>query len=181
MIKLIVTAIFLLMVPAWMSAEDAERPPRGLGYGFVGAGTRGMTPTVGFGGELYVAKGLGVCAEIGATALTFQGSDKTTGLGSADVSYHFLPKKIRGNAAPFVAGGYTLFFGHNTGNYTGSGKPLTTQGFNVGGGVNVFATKHIGVRFDVRYYGHGGRILRYPYPDLDQFSFVAFRVGMTFR
>lgn len=182
--KLIRIAAFVILAPAWVPAQDADPPPRGQGYGFVGAGTRGMTPTVGFGGELYVAKGFGVGAEIGGTALTFPDyGNRTTGVGSADLSYHLFPKKILGNAAPFVAGGYTVFFGHNT--HTGTGlwghKPLATSGFNVGGGVDVFATKHVGLRFDVRYYGHGGRILNYIFPNLDQLSFVAFRIGVTFR
>jgi len=142
-----------------------------------------MTPAAGFGGEVYVFKGLGIGAEVGVAGLDIRGNrNKMTGVGSADLSYHFFPKKIRGNAAPFVAGGYTVFFGHNT--HTGTGlwghKPLMTQGFNVGGGIDVFASKHVGVRFDVRYHGHGGRILNYIYPDLDQFSFVAVRVALTF-
>ena len=101
------------------------------------------------------------------------------GLGSLDASYHFFPKKVRGNAAPYVSGGYTLFFGHNT--IINGGKDLTTNGFNVGGGVDYYATKHVGVRLDVRYYGHGGRILHYTFPDVDQFTFVAARVALTFR
>jgi len=163
------------------SAQDADRPPRGQGYAYFGAGTHSMRPTAGFGGEVYVVKGLGLGAEVGAAGWTTTdnwGDSNITGVGSADVSYHFFPKKIRGNAAPFVAGGYTLFFGHNV---VERGKDLTTNGFNVGGGVDVYATKHVGVRLDVRYYGHGGRILRFTYPDLDQFSFVAFRIGLTFR
>jgi opacity protein-like surface antigen len=182
--KLIANMAWLFLIPMLASAQKADHPPRWQGYGFVGAGTHGMTPTAGFGGEVYVTKGLGIGAEVGAAALTTQRvTAKTTGVGSADLSYHFFPKKIRGNGAPFVAGGYTVFFGHNT--HTGTGlwghKPLMTQGFNVGGGVDLFASKHVGVRFDVRYHGHGGNILNYTYPNLDQFSFVAFRIGVTFR
>lgn len=51
----------------------------------------------------------------------------------------------------------------------------------LGGGVDLLARKHFGLRFDVRYYDHGGRILRYIYPKIEQFSFVAFRIGLTFR
>jgi len=143
-----------------------------------------MGLTTGFGGEGYIYKGLGLGAEIGGVGVAdVNDPNKGTGVGSADVSYHLFPKKIRGHAAPFVTGGFTTFFGHNT--HTGTGffghKPLMTEGFNIGGGVDVFASKHVGVRFDVRYHGHGGRILNYIFPDLDQFSFVAFRIGATFR
>lgn len=180
--KLIVTTALLFLVPAFAWAQDTERPPRWQGYGYFGAGTHLMSPTAGFGGEVYFAKGFGVGAEIGGAGLTGN-SNKATGVASADLSYHFFPKKIPGNAAPFVTGGYTVFFGHNT--HTGTGlwghKPLATSGFNVGGGVDVFATKHVGLRFEVRYHGHGGRILNYVFPNVDQFSFTAFRVGVTFR
>ena len=177
-------ALLLLTMPAWAPAQDAERPPRGQGYGFLGAGTRGMTPTVGFGGEAYVFKGLGIGAELGVGGLDFGGDpDTMTGLASADGSYHFFPKKVRGHPVPFITGGCTMFFGHNT--HEGSGffghKPLSTNGFNVRGGVDFFASNHFGLRVDLRYYGHGGRILNYVYPDIQQFSSVAFRIGLTFR
>jgi len=182
--RLIVIIACFILIPVLASAQDAERPPRWQAYGLIGAGTRLTTPTGGFGGELYFAKGVGVGVELGGTALTFPDyGNRTTGVGSADVSYHFFPKKIQGNAAPFVEGGYTLFFGHNPDKGIGlfGHKTLLTQGFNIGGGVDGFATKHVGVRVDVRYHGHGGRILKYTFPDLDQFSFVAFRIGVTFR
>jgi len=180
--KLIGTMAWLFLIPMLGSAQKADHPPLWQGYGFVGAGTRGMTPTAGFGVEVYLFKGLGVGAEVGGTGLTGD-PNKMTGVGSADLSYHFFPKKIRGDAAPFVGGGYTVFFGHNTHTGTGWGghKPLMTQGFNVGGGVDFFASKHVGVRLDARYHGHGGRILNYVLPNVDQFSFVAFRIGVTFR
>lgn len=176
-----ITALLILVPPlAW--SQEASHPPHGQGYGIVGAGSHQMGLNAGFGAEGYIYKGLGMGLEAGGVGLT--GDDnKMTGVASADTSYHFFPKKIRGNAAPFVSGGYTAFFGHNTHTGTGFGghKPLMTQGFNIGAGVDVFASKHTGVRFDVRYYGHGGRILNYIFPDVDQFSFVAFRIGLTFR
>lgn len=185
--RLIAVLVLLVMTPAGALAQNsdspnADHPPRGMGYGFVAGGSEGMSPYAGLGGEVRVANGFGVGAEIGATSLTGD-ANKTTGLGSLDLLYHHFPKKLRGNVAPFLAGGYTAFFGHNTHEGTGFGdhKPLMTEGFNVGGGIDVFATKHIGVRLDLRYYGHGGRILNYVYPNLQQFSFVAFRVGVTFH
>lgn len=176
--KLIATVALLLIVAPSVSAQNTDHPPRGLGYAFFGAGTHRMIPTAGFGGELYGANGLGMGVEVGVAGLSF-GPDpnRMLGVGSADLSYHFFPKKIRRNGAPFVTGGYTLFFGHNA---SERAKDVTTNGFNFGGGVDVFETKHVGVRLDVRYHGHGGRILRYTYPNIGQFSFVAFRIGVTF-
>lgn len=180
--KLTVIAICLFLVPPSVSAQNTNHPPRGQAYVFVGAATHGMSATVGFGGEGYARNGLGAGIEIGAASLSVPITE--LGLGSADLSYHLFPKKIGGNAAPFVSGGYTLFFGHNAVlpvPQTTKAKNVTTSGFNVGGGVDFFATKYVGARFDVRYYGHGGTILHYTYPDIKQFSFVAAKIAVTFK
>lgn len=176
----------MLVAPVWVSAQapaqDTDHPPRGLGYVFAGGATHSMSLTAGAGGEVYSSTGLGMGLEVGASGLTTKGDSYynyyITGVGSADASYHYFSKKIRGGTSPFVAGGYTILFGHNA---VLTGKDVKTNGYNVGGGVDVFARKHAGVRFDVRYYGHGGRILKNRYPDLAEFSFVAFRIGVTFR
>jgi opacity protein-like surface antigen len=177
--KLIATVALLLMVAASVSAQNTDHQPQGLGYVFLGAGTHQMGLTAGFGGEGYVYKGLGMGVEVGTAGLgaSANGEPNWIGVGSADLSYHFFPKKIRGHAAPFVAGGYTLFFGQDTDTGTGS----IAHGFNVGGGVDIFVTKHAGARFDVRYNAHGDHILWPSFPNLAQFSFVAFRIGLTFR
>jgi hypothetical protein len=175
--------VLLFTGSAFAMAQETDHSPRGLGYVFAGGGTHGMGLTTGFGGEGYIYRGLGLGAELGAAGGFSDSLNKLIGLGSADASYHFFPKQMRRNVAPFVTGGYSNFFGHNT--HVGTGfwghKPLMTQGFNLGGGVDVFAMKHLGVRFEVRYFGHGGRILNYTFPNVDQFSFVAFRIGVTFR
>ena len=171
----------LLVLPALVLGQDTDHRPRGLGYAFIGGGTHSMGLTTGLGGEYVDKSGLGLGAEVAVAGLTTtnkEGGSNMMGVGSADVSYHFLPKNIRSHASPFVAGGYTLFFGHNA---SLVGKDVTTNGFNVGGGVDFFGAKHLGVRFDVRYHGHGGRILKFTYLNLDEFSFVAFRIGLTFR
>jgi len=185
---LIATVTLLLAAATFASAQNTAEPstghlPPGLGYVFVGDATHGMGLAGGFGGELSSSSGLGMGLEVGAVGMTRKGdayyNSYTTGVGSADALYHYFPKKAKGHiASPFVAGGYTMLFGHNS---DPMGKNVMTNGFNIGGGVDLFATKHAGVRFDVRYYGHGGRILKNAYPDLAQFSFVAFRVGLTFR
>jgi len=157
-----------LIVPALVSAHSRDHQSRAVGYVFVGAGAHNMGLTTGFGGEGYVYKGLGV----GASA---NDNSNLIGVGSADLSYHFFLKK--GKVAPVVAGGYTLFFGQDTDVGTGS----IAHGANVGGGVDIFASKHAGLRLDVRYNAHGDHILWASFPDTAQFSFVAFRIGVTFR
>jgi predicted small secreted protein len=178
--KKVITAVaLLLMVPTLVSAQNTDHQSRGLGYVFVGPATNQMGMTAGFGGEGYAYKGLGVGVELGTAGFdkSANGNPNWIGVGSADLSYHFFPKKIRGRAAPFVTGGCTFFFGQDTDTAGGN----VTHGFNVGGGVDIFAAKHAGVRFDVRYNAHGGRILWASFPNLAQLSFVAFRVGLTFR
>jgi hypothetical protein len=169
----------LLLAPHCASAQESNHQPGGLGYVFVGPATHQMNLTAGFGGEGYFYKGVGAGAEV-ATA----GFDKSTngnhnwiGMGSADVSYHLFTKRTQDKLAPFVTGGYALFFGQDTDAGTGS----VAHGFNVGGGLDLFASKHVGARFDVRYYAHGDHILWASFPNVAQLSFAAFRVGLTFK
>lgn len=186
--ELIASVILLLTAAASASAQNPNEQStiqgsQGLGYVFAGAATHGMGLAGGFGGEISGPPGLGMGLEVGAVGLTRSGdqyyNSYTTGVGSADVLYHYFPKRTKGpTVSPFIAGGYTMLFGHNS---DPGGKDVKTNGFNLGGGVDLFATKHAGVRFDVRYYGHGGRILKNAYPELAEFSFVAFRIGLTFR
>jgi hypothetical protein len=176
--KLIATAVLLLVLPTVVLTQNTDQKSQGLGYVFIGAGTRHTGLSTGFGGEYIDKSGLGVGAELATTGwdTSTNGNPNWIGLGSADLSYHFLRKKIQGYA-PFVSGGYTIFFGQDT-DTPGGNK---TNGFNLGGGVDLFASKHVGARFDVRYNAHGGRILWASFPNVAQFSFVAFRISLTFR
>jgi hypothetical protein len=185
---LIATLAFLLAAAVPVSAQSTDEQnkdhrPLCLGYAFVGDASHSMGLAAGMGGELSSSTGLGIGLEVGVTAFTRRGdqyyNSYTTGVSSADVLYHYYSKKTKlRDVSPFVAGGYTILFGHNS---VPEGKDVKTNGFNIGGGVDLFATKHAGLRFDVRYYGHGGRILKNAYPDVAEFSFVAFRIGLTFR
>lgn len=182
--EFVATIALLLALPAWALAQDtdADRPPRALGYVYAGGATHSMSLTNGVGGDVYSSTGLGASLELGAGGLTTGGDSfypsYITGIGSADASYHYFSKRTGSRVSPFVAGGHTILFGHNA---VLVGKNVKTNGYNVGGGVDVFATRRTGVRFDIRYYGHGGRILKNRYPDVAEFSFVAFRVAFTFR
>jgi hypothetical protein len=146
--RLMLAAASLLMVPVLTLAQEADRPPRGQGYIFVGVATHQLGATAGFGGEFYSAMGLGGSFEgatIGFSSST-NGNSNWIGMGSADVTYHFFPKKIQGHAVPFLSGGYTNFFGQDVAaQYTGRlSAGNFTNGFNLGGGVDVFASKHLG-------------------------------------
>ena len=178
---IVVAALVFLTIPASTPAQETASPPRGQGYAFVCGATHSMGLTTGVGGELYSSTGLGAGLELGAAGLTTKGDayygSYLTGVGSADVSYHHF-SKAGNRISPFVAGGYTILFGHNAGL---RGKDVKTNGYNVGAGADLFASRHAGLRFDVRYYGHGGRILKNRYPDVTEFSFVAFRIAFTFK
>jgi opacity protein-like surface antigen len=186
--KLMVIAV-LLLVPALALAQDANHPPQGQGYLFVGGATHQMGLTAGFGGEVYISHGLGAGLEVGTAGFNTSTNSNPNwiGLGSADLAYHFFAKKIERHAAPFLTAGYTNFFGQDT--CSGLGPclatdkygPNFTNGYNIGGGVDFFATRHVGLRFDVRYCGHGGRILWASFPNDEQLDFAVFRIGLTFR
>jgi hypothetical protein len=176
--KLIAIVAFLLMVPASVWAQNTDQKSQGLGYIFAGDGMHGMGLTSGFGGEYIDKSGLGVSAEIAAAGFrsSAHGNPNFIGVGSMDLTYHIFHKKAQ-SYVPFVAGGYTIFFGQDTDTPGGN----VTNGVNIGGGIDLFASKHVGLRFDVRYNAHGGRILWASYPNSSEFSFVAFRIGLTFR
>lgn len=189
---LIPTIALLLLMPAWAPAQDAFQPPRVLVYGLAGGATHRMAFNAGFGTELYIYKGLAVGPEFGAAGVGGRANSSPTsnpniiGLGSLDASYHFLAKRRIGAFAPFVAGGYTAFFGQDTGTAGGN----VQHGYNLGAGLDVMATKVFGMRIDVRYYGHGGRILWASFPAECgvlagpfncQLSFTAIRFALTFR
>jgi opacity protein-like surface antigen len=179
--EVITIVALLLMGPAWLPAQERDNQPQGQGYVFVGGANHEMNLVAGLGGEAYCCKGLGGGVELGAAGRG--GNTKyLIGVVSPDLSYHFFPKKIHMYPSPFVEGGYSLFFGHDVwiqppGVFTGH----YTSGFNVGVGLDYFATKHIGMRLEARYYGHGGRILWAAFPNLAQLSFTAFRIAFTFR
>lgn len=174
--KFTLAITLLLLTPALARAQTSTSSPHGLGYIYFGPATHQMDFTAGFGGEGYFYKGLGAGLEMGTAGFTSTTNHNSNwiGLGSADLCYHFFTKKSK--AAPFVTGGYTLFFGQDV-----FLSAVSTHGYNLGGGVDYLASKHVGLRFDVRFYGHGGQILRMSFPSGQQFNFVAFRIGLTFR
>jgi len=171
--ELIAIAALFLVVPAWASAGNADKPVEGQVYLFVGpiattyvgpAPNWGQHINTGLGGEVLFYKGLGVAAEAGyaRSGSTYQ----SVGIGSIDLSYHFINKKHHNQIEPFAIGGTSVYFGN--GGYA--------TGFNLGGGVNVWAARHLAVRFEIRDHAH---IDPSEFPGRS--GFVAFRFGVTVR
>ncbi len=190
--QLIATAALLLVLPSLARAQEAEHAARGQAYIFLGpivSNTRYIANSAyygvvfppgaplpsdlnftevggvnaGFGGEIFIHKGLSVGPEFGYAGQDWSFGSNGIGVGSVDASYHFLREK---KVEPFAMGGYSLYFGDRT---------ATQSGYNLGGGVNFWFSRHATLRLEVRHQGHIERFH-------SQFThFAAFRVGMTFR
>ena len=147
--------LFTLSFPA--AAQEPNRS-KGQGYLLFASGVSNIGPgsaalQIGGGGEGFIYRGLGFGIEILAV-----GTDWVVGLGSANFSYHLLPRTKDRKLEPFVTAGYSTFFRHGI-----------VQGYNVGGGVNVWLNKNVGMRFEVRDHEAARRYA------------VGFRIGVTFR
>jgi hypothetical protein len=117
--------------------------------------------STGFGGEVFVYKGLAADAEVGYVGPGWSFSRSGAGVGSANASYFWRKGK---KVEPFASGGYSLFFGHGE-----------TNGYNLGGGVNFWLRTHLALRLEVREYPDAGSTVS------GLHHFASFRVGMTFR
>lgn len=195
--KLIVVVALFLVAPARVPAQDAGKSSqRAQAYVFIApivsntryevnpAYYRSVFPNAdslpadyffherggvnaGFGGQVFVHEGLGVGVEFAYAGPDWGfGTGDAVGVGSANASYHFFGKKNRRRVEPFVTGGYSLYFGDRT---------AFESGFNVGGGVNLWMAKHVGLRLEARDQDH----IEYFHSQFTRF--VAFRVGVTFR
>jgi opacity protein-like surface antigen len=163
--RLIATIALLLMAPAFAPAQNSDNQIHGQGYAFCApivtssSGASGGLNT-GFGGELLFGKAFGAGAELGIA----RSNGVNIGIGSIDFSYHILRKDSQ--VEPFAVGGPSLYFGQRS----------TKTGFNLGGGVNLWAARHVGFRFEFRdNFGIGNVEF------LGPTHFVGFRIGMTFR
>jgi hypothetical protein len=114
------------------------------------------------GGERLFYKGIGFGGEVGYAR--WGGYGGRTGIGSADIVWHFRSKAANGKADPFVLGGYTLMFNH----YVASAA-------NFGGGVNLWVAKHAALRLEVRDETHS------PLSPEGWRQILEFRAGLTFR
>ena len=170
---LVAKVALLFLASASVFAQNAEPHYRGQGYVFVGpitaiyagpAPNSGLQINTGAGGEVLLYRGLGVGLEAGyaRSGNVYQ----SVGIGSFDFCYHYINQKHPSKVEPFAVGGPSVFFG-NGGHSTG---------FNAGGGINLWLTRHMALRFEIR--DHSG-ISAFEFPG--RTGFVAFRVGVTFR
>jgi len=116
------------------------------------------TIQAGVGGEGFVYRGLGIGPEIGVRGPIPNVNDSVHGLGSLNLSYHFLPKMTDRKLEPFVIAGYAVAV-----------RAGVLHGTNFGGGVNLWRKRDFALRFEVR-----DTVLLGAHQ-------VGFRIGVTFR
>ena len=120
---------------------------------------------IAFGGDARLGQVLSAGIELAYAGPDWNIGKNGMGVGSANATFHFQNKKDR-SFEPFLTGGYSHYFGDRTN---------TQSGFNFGGGVNLWASKHAALRLEIREQGH----INYFHSEFT--NFVAFRVGVTFR
>ena len=159
--KLVFVSLLAVLMPFVAAAQSKER--HGQGYVFVAPGTTsegGATLQVGVGGEGLVYKGLGLGAEIGYLGAV-RGLGEGVGVLSPNVSYNFLNASKSGRFAPFVTGGYSMFF-----------RSGALNAVNFGGGMHWWFKDHLGLRLELR-----DHVLR----EYSSVHIVGFRIGLAFR
>ncbi|HXH49488.1 MAG TPA: hypothetical protein VNM47_09095 [Terriglobia bacterium] len=174
--KLMVVTVLLWVLPTPALAQKAGLEYGWQGYTFLGAGTGarycgqwcGTIWHVGFGGEGFLYKRLGLGAEAGYFHSGPYNFNYNEGfIVSGDFSYHFRRNAGRGQVDPFVLVGPTAYFptSHGRGALVG----------NFGGGFNVWLARHAALRLEIRDYANP-RDNGWPGPHS-----VSFRFGVTFR
>jgi hypothetical protein len=146
--RLLLLAVSLTGFSTLASAQETNLP-RGMGYVFAAPGSvtnRGAqtaTLQLGVGGEGRIYKGLAAGAEIGGLMPIGQSSwASTDGLGIFSVNgyYHFANATRSGKLIPFVTAGVT----------TAGNLGWAERWFNVGGGVDYWFKKRVGLRVEFR-------------------------------
>jgi len=180
--KLMAAAGLVLLLPglAWAQSEpSADRPNRGDGYFFFALGNgsnnggngysngSAVVEHVGGGGEVNLYAGFGLGAELGYAHWS-QGTWGAAWVPSGDMLFHFRGATTRRRVDPFVLGGIS---GYNPATYESRGSPAV----NLGGGVNLWFTKHAALRLEFRDYATTRQELE-PGPNS-----ASFRFGVTFR
>ena len=124
-----------------------------------------------FGGRRRVVmkNGIGVGADAGVIGLLFTG---TTGTLSLNGSYHFRRERL---VDPFVTAGYSLFFDRTATSFV-FGTETHQENlslFNFGGGTNLWFSRHVGAKLELRDHVHpgGGSTVHY----------MEFMLGLAFH
>jgi hypothetical protein len=175
MLKRVIVFAFIFTFAQVVAARPANAQLHPEGYAFIAPSVANSFPPsgpitssrvtgvdTGFGGELLVHNGFGAGAELSYFGPNWNFNSTGMGIASADVTYHFFPRISL--VEPFVTGGYSNYFGHGS-----------TDGYNLGGGVNIWLRKHTALRLGVRYQGNVSLLI----PSVTQFT--AFRIGIAFR
>jgi hypothetical protein len=167
-VKILFSIATVCIAAAHFAAAQDLNGSKGQGYVFFAPGFGNIGPNkanihIGAGGEGFIYKGLAIGPEIGAVGPWSTGgiggfSDWVVGLGSLNVSYHFLSKRSDQRFEPFVTTGYSIFF-----------RAGVSHGANVGAGANLWLTRNLATRFEVRNQQSSWR------------DSTGFRVGLTFR
>ena len=139
MSKMFLAAAVLLLA---LAAPVSAQPVTGLGFAVIGPGSvsDGGDTTLHFsGGGEVLHRGVGALAEVGFLGPTAGMSD---GLGVLSLNgvYHIRVRRESGRVvSPFVTGGYSMFFRDGYANL-----------WNLGGGIDWWLGRRVGVRFEVR-------------------------------
>jgi hypothetical protein len=160
--KLIWITLLMTLLPGLALAQTTgERRIHGYLFAAPGANTEGSPVTLHIGGGIdgRVYRGVGVGGEIGFLGPASSLRD-SFGIFSVNTSYHFLTGAKSGKLAPFVSGGYSLFF-----------RDGTANAVNFGGGVNYWFKDRVGLRVEFRDH------VAPEYPD----HFLGVRIGISFR
>lgn len=159
MFRILVASAMALFLVAPVSGQ-VETPsanlPQGQGYLFYGVGWKdgtGGASHIGGGGEAFFTGRLGLGVEIGAVWPLSGGEEE--GLGSVNVSYHFLRDR---KLEPFGILGYAMQF-----------RSGIRQGANIGVGTNLWLRRNLALRLEGRGY------------ILDHWGLGEFRAGVTVR
>jgi hypothetical protein len=165
-------AALLLLVPSLASAQNADHVYHVEGYAFF-AGEATVGPAGGAGGEGLFSNGFGLGGEYVKAESPFREQ-----MVSANIYYHIGPIPKKRTFESFVTGGLTRFSVGNLG-------PYPAYGGNVGGGANIWLTKHAALRLEIRD-TIGGRSVSIEYePGGNDYTapqnVVSFRIGVTFR
>jgi hypothetical protein len=133
--KAILIASLALSAPAF--AQRVQGHVLG-GYGATsGSGFTYRSSQIGLGVRVIMSKGLGVEGDITAVTDDYE----TIGIGSINGVYRFWRS---GNIDAFVSGGFS----------SGSVESgLSDRGLNIGGGIDWWRYRRLGVRLEPRYFG----------------------------
>jgi hypothetical protein len=160
----ILAVCIIVLLPTLILAKETDQPLAGCGYAFfapgaaIGQGASTSLMHFGAGAEGNLYKGLGLAAEIGYLT-PFRDMGLGVGVFSVDGFYRF--SKSGSRAEPFVVGGYSLLFRNGVGN-----------GINLGGGIDYWFMKKLGVRVEFRDYFN---------PNYLNDHIIQGRIGVTFR